>query len=61
MKQFENCPYLYEISNGEEKFYAFGQTQSEALEVVINEFYHAETEKLTIKMICFANKIINFE
>ncbi len=57
-KELKNCPYLWEVSTGEYFSYVFAETPSEALEIAQTEL--TEIEEVTVKIICFANDIINY-
>ena len=58
-KRFENCPYLYEINNDDNTVYAYAETAYGALKIAEKEL--DESRPITVKLVCFANNIINFK
>ena len=59
-KRFEECPYLWKVSNGENLvIFAYANTPSEALKLAEKEL--TKTEPITVDLVCFANDIINFK
>ena len=60
-KRFEECPYLWEVKNKKEDviLYAYANTASEALRLTENEI--GNNEPIQVKIVCFANDIVNFK
>ena len=60
-KRFDECPYLWKISDEKENFelFAFANSASEALSLVEKEI--ELSEPIIIEIVCFANDIVNFK
>jgi len=59
MSSLKDCPYLWEISLEDEITYVFAENSSDALKIAEKEFN--DVEEIHLKVICFANDIINLK
>jgi hypothetical protein len=57
-KALKECPYLWEVSTEDYFCYVFAKRASEALRVA--ELEINDLDKVKVKLICFADDIINY-